>query len=85
MIFTLTLARVVVARVCEYSTYERLDVEALSGCNVLIGLLRKRLQDGGLTGVVETQNKDTCLLGLRLQTAEQLQQTHFSSFNFKLL
>mmetsp|Transcript_39255 Transcript_39255/g.100605 ORF Transcript_39255/g.100605 Transcript_39255/m.100605 type:complete len:243 (+) Transcript_39255:282-1010(+) len=55
----------------------RLDVETLGGHGVRRVLISKLLQDGGLSGIVETEEKDPSLLLLLLDTSEQLEKTHF--------
>ena len=67
------------------STYQGLDVEALSGHDLSGVLLGERLQDGGLAGVVEAEHEDSGLTSLLLQSAQLRKESHiFFLREFKL-
>lgn len=62
-------------------TYDALDVEALSRFDFANTLVRHGLKDGGLTGVVKTEHKDSRLLAIRLQVAKHTKKSHFVSLS----
>ena len=65
-----------------YGTYQSLDVEALGGHDCRDVLLRERLEDGGLTSIIKTEDQDTCLLLVLLEASQKFQQTHIVSWLF---
>ena len=52
-----------------HSTYERFDVETLGGHDLSNVLLAESSENGCLAGVVEAEDKDSCLTLLFLQNA----------------
>ena len=67
---------------CWDCTYQSLDVEALSRHDSGDVLLREGLEDGSLTGIVKTEDQDTCLLLILLEASQKFQQTHIVSWMF---
>jgi len=61
----------------ESFVHQRLDVESLRRHNVAGIFVGKFLQDGGLSGVIQTQDEDTSFLVALLELAEQREKTHF--------
>jgi len=61
------------------NTYQSLDVEALCGHDSRDVFFGEGFQDGGLTGVVKTEDQNTCLLLVLLEASQKFQQTHIVS------
>ena len=66
---------------CARATYERLDVETLGWHDRGDVFLGQGAQDGGLSGVVETEDKDTGLALLFLEHTEFAEKSHFYGSN----
>ena len=66
----------------EAATYQRLDVETLSGLDLGDLFLRELLENRRLSSVVETEHEDLRLLGGVLpQVTKQVEESHFYPWN----